>query len=266
MKKFKILNVGGIECYEKEGVVYLKLETVARGLGFIQTQNKSGMEYTSVRWERVEQYLEEIGFPHKWGKGDFIPENIFYRLAMKAKNETAEKFQAKVADEIIPSIRRNGGYIVGQEKLSDDELLEKAVLVAQRKIAERDRIIRQQQQKMEQDKPKTIFADAVTASKTSILIGELAKILKQNGYETGEKRLFNQLRKEEYLISRKGIDYNMPTQRSMERKLFEIRERTVTNPDGSIRITKTVLVTGKGQQYFVNKFLGEIREKPVTIL
>lgn len=120
--------------------------------------------------------------------------------------------------------------------------------------------------KIEQDKPKIVFADAVAASKTSILIGELAKILKQNGYETGEKRLFNQLRKEEYLISRKGTDYNMPTQRSMERKLFEIRERTVTNPDGSIRITKTVLVTGKGQQYFVNKFLGEIREKPVTIL
>jgi len=262
MKKFKILNVSGIECYEKEGVVYLKLETVARGLGFTRTAT-SGNEV--VMWNRVEGYLKDLGV-HTSVHDDFIPENIFYRLAMKAKNETAEKFQAKVADEIIPSIRRNGGYIVGQEKLSDDELLEKAVLVAQRKIAERDRIIRQQQQKMEQDKPKTIFADAVTASKTSILIGELAKILKQNGYETGEKRLFKQLRKEEYLISRKGTDYNMPTQRSMERKLFEIRERTVTNPDGSIRITKTVLVTGKGQQYFVNKFLGELQEKPATIL
>lgn len=262
MKKFKILNVGGIECYEKEGVVYLKLETVARGLGFTRTAT-SGNEV--VMWNRVEGYLKDLGV-HTSVHDDFIPENIFYRLAMKAKNETAEKFQAKVADEIIPSIRRNGGYIVGQEKLSDDELLEKAVLVAQRKIAERDRIIRQQQQKMEQDKSKTIFADAVTASKTSILIGELAKILKQNGYETGEKRLFKQLRKEEYLISRKGTDYNMPTQRSMERKLFEIRERTVTNPDGSIRITKTVLVTGKGQQYFVNKFLGKLQEKPATIL
>ncbi len=116
MNKLQILNVSGMECYEKEGVVYLKLETVARGLGFIQTQNKSGTEYTSVRWERVEQYLEEIGFLHKWGKDDFIPENIFYRLAMKAKNETAEKFQAKVADEIILSIHKNGDYIVIQER------------------------------------------------------------------------------------------------------------------------------------------------------
>lgn len=105
-----IKMISGVECYEKDGVAYLKLETVARGLGFTQTQNKNGVEYTSIRWERIEKYLEEIGFPHKWGKDDFIPENIFYRLAMKAKNETAEKFQALVADEIIPSIRKHGIY------------------------------------------------------------------------------------------------------------------------------------------------------------
>lgn len=106
----QITSIDGIECYEKDSIVYLKLETVARGLGFTQTQNKNGTEYVSVRWERVEQYLSEMGFPHKWGKDDFIPENIFYRLAMKAKNETAERFQAKIADEVIPSIRRTGTY------------------------------------------------------------------------------------------------------------------------------------------------------------
>ncbi len=105
--------ISGVSCYERYGTAYLRLEDVARGLGFTQTQNKNGVEYTSVRWERVEQYLAEFGFPHKWGKDDsFIPENIFYRLAMKAKNETAEKFQALVADEIIPSIRKTGGYIM----------------------------------------------------------------------------------------------------------------------------------------------------------
>ena len=98
---------------------------------------------------------------------------------------------------------------------------------------------------------------AVTASHSFILIGELAKIIRQNGIDTGEKRLFQWMRQEGYLIRRNGTDYNMPTQRSMEMKLFEIRERTVTNPDGSIRITKTVLVTGKGQQYFINRFLQE---------
>lgn len=111
MNELQILNVSGIECYEKDGTVYLKLEAVARGLGFTQTQNKNGTEYTSVRWERVEGYLADIGFPHKWGKDDFIPENIFYRLAMKANNETAEKFQALVADEVIPSIRKHGAYM-----------------------------------------------------------------------------------------------------------------------------------------------------------
>lgn len=90
----EIMNISGIDCYEKESTAYLKLEAVARGLGFTQTQNKNGTEYVSVRWERVEQYLTEIGFPQKWGKDAFIPENIFYRLAMKAKNEAAEKFQA----------------------------------------------------------------------------------------------------------------------------------------------------------------------------
>lgn len=104
--------ISGVSCYEQDGTAYLRLEDVTRGLGFTQTQNKNGVEYTSVRWERVEQYLAEFGFPHKWGKDSFIPENIFYRLAMKAKNETAEKFQALVADEIIPSIRKTGGYIM----------------------------------------------------------------------------------------------------------------------------------------------------------
>ena len=104
-------------------------------------------------------------------------------------------------------------------------------------------------------KPKEIFADAVSVSHTSILIGELAKILKQNGIEMGQNRLFDWLRNNSYLISRNGVDRNMPTQKSMELGLFEIKERTVNNPDGSVLITKTVLVNGKGQQYFINKFL-----------
>lgn len=108
MNELQIFNIDGVECYEKDRMAYLKFETVARGLGFIQEKN--GSEY--VRWDRVEGYLSELGFPHKWGRDDFIPENVFYRLAMKAKNEVAEKFQAKVADDIIPSIRRTGSYQV----------------------------------------------------------------------------------------------------------------------------------------------------------
>ena len=110
LNELQILNVDGIECYEKDGTAYLKLETVARGLGFTTTQNISGKEYTNVRWNRVDEYLKEIGFATCGKRPDFIPENIFYRLAMKARNEVAEKFQAKVADEIIPSIRKHGIY------------------------------------------------------------------------------------------------------------------------------------------------------------
>lgn len=111
MEQLKVLNICGVDCYEKDGTAYLKLETVARGLGF--TDDSKGKEY--VRWNTVKQYLMEIGFSQEVAKDDFIPENIFYRLAMKAKNETAEKFQAKVADEIIPSIRKTGGYVANDD-------------------------------------------------------------------------------------------------------------------------------------------------------
>lgn len=111
----ELMNVQGVSCYEENGTAYLRLEDVARGLGFTQTQTKNGIEYTSIRWETINRYLEDIGFPNKLGKESYIPENIFYRLAMKAKNETAEKFQALVADEIIPSIRKHGAYMTKAE-------------------------------------------------------------------------------------------------------------------------------------------------------
>lgn len=119
MDNVQILNISGVDCYEKDGMAYLKLEAVARGLGFMTTQYIGGREYTNVRWKRVEEYLDELGFATCGKRPEFIPENVFYRLAMKAKNETAEKFQAKVADEIIPSIRRHGAYMT-------EQILEKA--------------------------------------------------------------------------------------------------------------------------------------------
>lgn len=187
----------------------------------------------------------------------YIPEGDLYRLITHSKLPSAERFESWVFDEVLPSIRKNGGYISGQETMSDDELLAKALMVAQNKIAERDRQIAEQGKQIEEMKPSKVFADAVVTSKTSILIGELAKILKQNGVETGEKRLFAWLRDKGYLISRKGTDYNAPTQKSMEMKLFEVKETAITHSDGHVTVTKTTKVTGKGQQYFINKFLSE---------
>ena len=262
----EIMNINGIECFEKDGTAYLKLETVARGLGFTHREIKNGKEYESIRWSTVRTYLkelgfrqqvgEEIGFPTS-GENDFIPENIFYRLAMKAKNEVAEKFQAKVADEIIPSIRKHGAYMTPQKieevLLNPDTIIKLATDLK----AEREHRMALET-KIEQDKPKTIFADAVSSSKTSILIGDMAKLLRQNGIEIGQKRLFDWLRNNGYLIKRKGSDWNMPTQRSVEMGLFEIKESTHLDGNGCNITTKTSKVTGKGQVYFINKFLKAI--------
>lgn len=177
-----------------------------------------------------------------------INESGLYCLILSSKMPNARKFKRWVTSEVLPSIRKNGGYIVGQENMSDDELMAKALMVAQSKIAERDKQI-------ERMRPKEIFADAVSASHTSILVGDMAKLLKQNGVNIGQKRLFEWLRENGYLIKRKGSDWNMPTQKSMEMGLFDIKESTVNNPDGSVRINRTTKVTGKGQQYFINKFL-----------
>lgn len=250
----EIINVSGVDCYEKDGTAYLKLESVARGLGFTQTKN--GAEY--VRWDTVSKYLSEVN-SQQVGKNDFIPENIFYRLAMKAKNEAAEKFQAKIADEVIPSIRKHGAYLtpdkLEEALLNPDTLIRLATDLKQ----EREKRI-QLESKITEDRPKVVFADAVSVSKTSILIGELAKLLKQNGVQIGQNRLFDWMRENGFLIKRKGADYNLPTQRAMEQGLFEIKENTICHSDGHISITKTPKVTGKGQVYFINRFIGEKKE------
>lgn len=175
---------------------------------------------------------------------------------IKQRQEQLHKFKRWVTSEVLPSIRKHGGYIAGQEEMSDAELMAKALMVADRRIKEKDQKIQQLAARNEEMRPKELFADSVAASSSSILIGELAKILRQNGVDTGEKRLFEWMRNNGYLIRRKGTDYNMPTQRSMEMKLFEIKETVVGHASGHTTVSKTPKVTGKGQQYFINIFLG----------
>lgn len=176
----EIMNISGIECYEKDGVAYLKLETCARGLGF--TETKDGKEY--VMWRRVDGHLENLGFGTSAERPEFIPENIFYRLAMKAKNEVAEAFQAKIADEVIPSIRKTGGYIAGQAEMSADELMAKALLVAKKTLAEREARISALTVDNQIMKPKADYFDELVDRKLLTNFRETAKELqiKQNDF------------------------------------------------------------------------------------
>ena len=148
-------------------------------------------------------------------------------------------------------------YFIQVEKYwnSPEMVMKRALEFANKQVGELETKVFALEEEKKLNAPKVIFADAVSTSKTSILIGELAKILKQNGIETGQRRLFEWLRINKYLISRKGTDYNMPTQKSMELGLFEIKETSIAHADGHTSISKTPKVTGKGQQYFINKFL-----------
>ena len=184
-----------------------------------------------------------------------INESGLYSLILSSKLPGAKKFKHWVTSEVLPSLRKHGGYIAGQEEMSDTELIAKALLVADRKIKEKDQQIRQLTDKAEEMRPKALFADSVAAANNSILIGELAKLLRQNGVDTGAKRLFAWMRDNGYLVKRKGTDYNMPTQKSMEMKLFQIKETVINHSDGNTTVSKTVKVTGKGQVYFINKFM-----------
>lgn len=252
MNELHIFNseeFGQVRTVEINGKPYFVANDVARALGY---KRPADAVTAHCKGSVKHRYLTDGGEQEL----KVIPEGDIYRLTVRSKLPSAEKFEKWVFDEVVPSIRTNGGYIAGQETLSDEDLMAKAILVAQRKIKERDQIIEQQKAKIEQDRPKTIFADAVSASHTSILIGDLAKLICQNGYQIGQKRLFQWMRDNGYLMV-SGSSRNMPKQKYVEQGLFEIKESNVQNPDGSVRITRTTKVSGKRQLYFVNKFLGQ---------
>lgn len=185
----------------------------------------------------------------------FLTEDGLYEVLMQSRKPIAKEFKKEVK-KILKTIRQNGMYVT--EKLLDNPDL---AIQAFTKLKEEREKRKALEIKIETDKPKVLFADAVETSKTTILIGDLEKIIKQNGVDMGQKRLFAWLRENGYLIKRNGADYNMPTQKSMEMKLFEIKETAITHSDGHISVSKTPKVTGKGQQYFINLFLNQEEEK-----
>lgn len=218
---------------------------------WIEHSNSRVMLNTVDENEKVVNNVYTLGgVQESW----FLTEDGLYEVLMQSRKPIAKEFKKQVKI-ILKEIRKNGGYIATSENDSDEEIMAKALLVAQKTIQNKNEKIKELENKVEEQEPKVLFAKAVETSKTTILIGDLAKIIKQNGVDIGQKRLFSWLRDNGYLIKRQGSDYNMPSQKSMELGLFEIKETAVTHSDGHITVSKTPKVTGKGQTYFINEFL-----------
>ncbi|MFL8712600.1 phage antirepressor [Clostridioides sp. GD02377] len=203
--------------------------------------------------ETEEKELIQIGTLNNAYSAWFLTEDGLYEVLMQSRKQIAKQFKKEVK-KILKEIRKTGGYIHTTEDMSDDEIMARALQVAQKTIEKKSKEIEEKDKVIQLQQPKVIFADSVASSNNSILVGELAKLLKQNGINTGEKRLFAWLRDNGYLIKRKGEDYNTPTQKSVNLGVIETKEGTRVHPNGYISVTKTPKITGKGQVYFINKF------------
>ena len=251
IKIFESTEFGQVRTVLVNEEPYFVGNDVAEILGYTNT-SKALKDHVDTEDKLNNKTLSSLGQRGGW----LINESGLYSLVLSSKMPNAKKFKRWVTSEVLPSIRKHGAYLT-PEKL-EEALLNPDTLIklATDLKAERKKRIALEVQ-AEQDKPKVLFADAVSASHTSILVGELAKILKQNGVNIGQNRLFAELRDRGFLIKRKGSDWNMPTQKSMDMRLFEIKETIISHADGHTSINKTVKVTGTGQQYFINLFVQE---------
>lgn len=248
LQVFKNDQFGEIRTVEIGGEPWFVGKDIAERLGYTNPQ-KAVRDHIDDEDKTLNESFTVNGTPIV-----LINESGLYSLVLSSKLPTAKQFKRWITSDVIPTIRKHGAYMTPEtiEKvlLNPDTIIN---LASQLKSEREKRIALEG--KVEEDRPKVIFADAVSTANNSILIGELAKLLKQNGVEMGQNRLFKWLREHGFLIKREGLDYNMPTQRSMELGLFEIKETAITHADGHISISKTPKVTGRGQQYFVNLFL-----------
>lgn len=210
---------------------------------------------------------EVIDSMHRLQPAIFITESNLYKVIFQSRKPEAEAFTEWVTSEVLPSIRKNGGYIHAKPEDTPEVIMAKALLLADSTIKAQEAKLQLNEKKIElleevtkEQAPKVLFADSVAASDKTILIGELAKIICQNGYQIGQNRLFSILRQKGYL-GVKGDYYNLPTQMAMNLGLFEIKKTSIDKPDGTILVTSTTKVTGKGQIYFVNKFLAKVTQE-----
>lgn len=251
LKVFQNKEFGEVRVVEVEGVPYFVGKDVATILGYSNSR-KALMDHVDADDKGVTK-CDTLGGSQEL---TVINESGLYSLILSSKMPTAKKFKRWVTSEVLPSIRKNGAYLTTaklEEVMNNPDAWIKMLTALKEERLQKEQL----QLELSEATPKVVFADAVTVSDTTILIGELAKLLKGNGLEIGQNRLFERLRNEGYLIKRKGTDYNAPTQMAMELGLFKVKETAITHSDGHVTISKTTKVTGKGQQYFINRYLGK---------
>lgn len=246
---------GEIRTIEENGNILFGATDAAKALGYSNPYDAISRHCKGVvKREGVSKTTNQHGTTTEQNvELSFIPESDLYRLIFSSKLPSAESFTDWITEDVLPTIRKTGGYVANDDLflatyLPNADDATKAMFTATLAT------VRTLNARIEADKPKVLFAEAVEAADNSILIGDLAKLLRQNGVDIGQRRLFGWLRDNGYLI-KSGESKNMPTQYSMERGLMEVKERTVTLPNESIRVTRTTKITGKGQTFFVNKFL-----------
>lgn len=261
---FNNIEFGKVRAIEIDGRAYAVGVDVAKALEYANP-SKAVIDHCKG--------ITKLGIPSSGGiqETNIIPESDIYRLIIKAADqsrspdvrEKAARFEKWLFEEALPSIRKRGAYITRSkaEALLNDPGTWAELLMAVQKDQEEKKLLLEKnerlQAKVESDKPKIVFADAVSVSQGAISVADLAKILKGNGLEIGQKRLFQRLREDGFLIRREGSDRNSPTQKSMQLGLFRIKETAITRSDGRITISKTSKITGRGQCYFIDYFLNK---------
>lgn len=256
LKLFENPEFGNVRTLETDdGKVMFCGTDIAKALGY-NNQHDALIKHCKKDGVAICEVIDNMG---RKQNAKFISEGNVYRLITHSKLPNAERFEKWVFEEVLPSIRKHGAYMTADTIKKAMQSPDFITQLATELKAEQEKN-RQLESKIEADKPKTVFADAVSVSHTSILIGDLAKLIRQNGYEIGQKRLFQWMRDNGYLM-KSGSSYNMPTQYSMERGWFEIKETTVTHSDGHTTISKTPKVTGRGQIHFINLFVSKVTEQ-----
>ena len=246
---FQNTQFGSVRTVTQGGEPWFVAADVCKALDLPDTHKAVG------RLDDDEKGRNSIPTPGGVQEMSIVNEPGLYSLVLGSRKPEAKAFKRWITHEVIPAIRKHGAYATDEmieKMLGDPDVMIRTLTALKEERAKNAALTAQ----AEADKPKVLFAESVSAAQTSILIGELAKLINQNGVDIGQQRLFKWMRDNGYLM-KSGVSYNLPTQRSMDAGWFEIKETAINNPDGSVRLTRTPKVTGKGQVYFVNKFLGK---------